>query len=53
MTTSRPNQSIEPTGGSRFCRYTFVSRWRLPPVAHAHRSAAAWERSAILAVKQA
>jgi len=32
------NQSVEPTGGSRFCQRVFVSQWRLPPVAHAHRS---------------
>ena len=31
------NQSIEPTGGSRFCPSAFVSQRRLPPVAHAHR----------------
>ena len=35
-----PNQSVEPTGGSRFCQSAFVSQWRLPPVAHAHR----WSR---------
>ena len=29
------NQSIEPTGGSRFCLSEFANRWRLPPVAHA------------------
>lgn len=33
------NQSIEPTGGSRFCLLVFVSQRRLPPVAHARRSA--------------
>jgi len=32
-----PNQSIEPTGGSRFWLSPFASQWRLPPVAHAHR----------------
>ena len=32
-----PNQSIAPTGGSRFCQPAFVSQWRLPPVAHAQR----------------
>jgi hypothetical protein len=37
----KPNQSIEPTGGSRFCQSTFVSPWRLPPVAHAQRWVAA------------
>ena len=36
---TRPNQSIEPTGGSRLCPSAFVSPWRLPPAAHAHRSA--------------
>ena len=30
-------QSIEPTGGSRFCRSAFLSQRRLPPVAHARR----------------
>ena len=33
-----PNQSVEPTGGSRFSQPVFVSRRRLPPVAHAWRS---------------
>lgn len=33
------NQSVEPTGGSRFCQPVFVSQGRLPPVAHACRSA--------------
>ena len=33
--TEAPNQSIEPTGGSRFCLPAFVCQWRLPPVAHA------------------
>ena len=33
-----PNQSIEPTGGSRFRRSALVSPGRLPPVAHANRS---------------
>ena len=32
-----PNHSVEPTGGSRFGQTTFVSHWRLPPVAHAER----------------
>ena len=32
------NQSIEPTGGSRFFLFAFVSQRRLPPVAHARRS---------------
>jgi len=27
-------------GGSRFAQAVFVSQWRLPPVAHAGRSAA-------------
>ena len=35
---SEPNQSIEPTGGSRFCLSAFVSHWRLPSVAHANVS---------------
>ncbi len=35
--TAELNQSMEPTGGSRFARSAFVSQWRLPPVAHAHR----------------
>jgi hypothetical protein len=30
---ARANQSIEPTGGSRFCQCTFVSQRRLPRVA--------------------
>jgi hypothetical protein len=34
------NQSIEPTGGSRFRQCAFGSQWRLPPVAHARRWAA-------------
>jgi hypothetical protein len=34
----QPDQSIEPTGGSRFCHSAFVSRWRLPPV----NGAASW-----------
>jgi hypothetical protein len=34
-----PNQSVEPTGGSRCAQIAFVSPCRLPPVAHAHRSA--------------
>ena len=34
------NQSIEPTGGSRFCPSAFVRHWRLPPAAHARRYAA-------------
>jgi hypothetical protein len=32
-------KSIEPTGGSRLCLSPFVAQWRLPPVAHARRSA--------------
>ena len=32
-----PPKSIEPTGGSRFCRSGFLSQRRLPPLAHAHR----------------
>lgn len=32
-----PNQSIEPTEGSRCAAIAFVSRWRLPSVAHACR----------------
>ena len=35
--TAQATQSIEPTGGSRFCLSRFVSQWRLPPVAHARR----------------
>ena len=31
------NQSVESRGGSRSARRAFVSRWRLPPVAHAER----------------
>jgi len=31
------NQSIEPTGGSRFRLSAFVSQGRLPPAAHAQR----------------
>ena len=38
MSDCRLNQSIEPTGGSRFCLSELVSQWRLPPVAHARRS---------------
>ncbi len=34
MKTARPNQSIEPTGSSRFCLSAFVSQRRLLPVAH-------------------
>ena len=34
-----PNQSVEPTGGSRCVQAAFASQWRLPPVAHAWRSA--------------
>jgi hypothetical protein len=34
----KANQSIEPTGGSRFCPSALVSQRRLPPVAHARRS---------------
>jgi hypothetical protein len=30
-----PNQSVEPTGGSRFCQADFVGQLRLPPMAHA------------------
>jgi hypothetical protein len=36
--TKPPTQSIEPTGGSRFCPSAIMSQWRLPPVAHARRS---------------
>jgi hypothetical protein len=36
-----PNQSVEPTGGSRSSQPECVSQGRLPPVAHAHRSAMA------------
>ena len=32
--SEKSNQSIEPTGGSRFCPFPTVSQWRLPPVAH-------------------
>jgi hypothetical protein len=38
--TTAPNQSVEPTGGSRCAQIAFVSQWRLPPVAHAWRWAA-------------
>ena len=31
------NKSVEPTGGSRSGQSEFLSRWRLPPVAHARR----------------
>ena len=37
LVTLWPNQSIEPTGGSRFCLSVFVSQRRLPAVAHARR----------------
>jgi hypothetical protein len=37
ISQKEPNQSIEPTGGSRFCQAAFVSPRRLPPVAHARR----------------
>ena len=39
MTPERANQSMEPTGGSRFCPTAFQAQRRLPPVAHAYRSA--------------
>jgi len=35
------NQSVEPTGGSRFSQGVLLRQWRLPPVAHALRSAEA------------
>ena len=38
-----PNQSVEPTGGSRFDHAESVSQGRLPPVAHAWRSACTYE----------
>src|SRR2546427_490744 len=41
MPMSGAHQSAEPTGGSRFAQPEFVSHWRLPPVAHAHRFAVA------------
>jgi len=31
------NESVEPTGGSRYAETAFLSDWRLPPVAHAFR----------------
>jgi hypothetical protein len=34
----RTNQSVEPTGGSRYGQSVFASLGRLPPVAHARRS---------------
>lgn len=37
MKGRRSNQSVEPTGGSRFARGVFVIQRRLPPVAHAWR----------------
>lgn len=36
-TSSRANQSVEPTGGSRYARDVVLSPRRLPPVAHADR----------------
>lgn len=35
----KTNNSVEPTGGSRFGHRGFLSHRRLPPVAHAGRSA--------------
>jgi hypothetical protein len=32
-----PNQSVQPTGGSRFAQSAFGRQWRLPPVADAFR----------------
>jgi len=38
--TSTPaNQSVQPTGGSRFAQAAFGRQRRLPPVADAFRSA--------------
>ena len=37
LSTHSPNQSTEPTGGSRSRLSLFVSQRRLPPVAHARR----------------
>lgn len=36
-TRQGPNQSMEPTGGSRCAQIAVVSQRRLPPVAHARR----------------
>ena len=33
LTARPPNQSIEPTRGSRFCHTAFFSQWRLPVAA--------------------
>jgi signal peptidase I len=37
MTSAAFNQSVEPTGGSRYAQIAFVSCGRLPPEAHAWR----------------
>jgi hypothetical protein len=34
----KPNQSVEATGGSRFCPSASLAQRRLPPLAHARRS---------------
>jgi len=38
MEITSPNQSVQPTGGSRFTQSVFVRQRRLPPVADASRS---------------
>jgi hypothetical protein len=40
MSPSSPNQSVQPTGGSRFHQRVLGRHWRLPLVADAWRSAA-------------
>ena len=37
-----PNQSVQPTGGSRFAQPPFERHWRLPPVADACRWTDIW-----------
>jgi hypothetical protein len=39
MSDEPANESVEPTGGSRSAQTAFVRECRLPPVAHAWRSA--------------